>query len=279
MDLWMLSRISAAVDQCNKGFENYDFPMVTTACYNLWLYELCDVYLECLKPVFQSKDTTTVLTAKTVLYTCLHVGLRLLSPFMPFITEELFQRLPHIPGQDAPSICIAQYPDLNECPWRNTEVESQVEFVQKIVHIVRSARSDYNLPNKTKTEVYMVCSDEIAVVLRKYCSAMCTLAYCSKVEFSMSPPQGCAILTLSDKCEVHLLLKGLIDPAKELVKLQKKQDQLEQQVSKLKQAMAAPDYCTKVPEEVRLSNTDKLTQTEGELLRLLSAMTSLRSMQ
>lgn len=279
VDLWMLSRISAAVDQCNKGFENYDFPMVTTACYNLWLYDLCDVYLECLKPVFQSKDTTAVVTAKTVLYTCLHVGLRLLSPFMPFITEELFQRLPHIPGQDAPSICIAQYPDLNECPWSNTEVESEVEFVQKIVHIVRSARSDYNLPNKTKTEVHVVCSDDIAAVVQKYQSAICTLAYCSKVEFCTSPPQGCAILTLSDKCEVHLLLKGLIDPAKELVKLQKKQDQLEQQVSKLKQVMVAPDYCTKVPEDVRLSNTDKLTQTEGELLRLLSAMTALTSMQ
>jgi valyl-tRNA synthetase len=74
-------------------------------------------------------------------------------------------------------------------------------------------------------------------------------------------------------------LQGLIDPAKELVKLQKKQDQLEQQVRKLKQAMAAPDYIVKVPEEVRLSNTDKLTQTEGELVRLLSAMNALKTMQ
>jgi valyl-tRNA synthetase len=65
----------------------------------------------------------------------------------------------------------------------------------------------------------------------------------------------------------------------ELAKLQKKQDQLEQQASRLKQAMAAPEYCTRVPEEVRLSNADRLTQTEGELLRILSAATALRSMQ
>jgi valyl-tRNA synthetase len=77
----------------------------------------------------------------------------------------------------------------------------------------------------------------------------------------------------------RICLQGLIDPAKELEKLQKKQDQLEQQVSKLKQAMAASDYGTKVPEEVRLSNIDKLTQTEGELVRLLSAVTALRTMQ
>jgi valyl-tRNA synthetase len=76
-----------------------------------------------------------------------------------------------------------------------------------------------------------------------------------------------------------ICIQGLINPAKELVKLQKKQYELEQQASKLKQAMAAPEYCTRVPEEVRLSNADKLTQTEGELLHLLSAVTALRSMQ
>jgi len=114
LDLWMLSRVSAAVEQCNKGFENYDFPMVTTACYNFWYYDVCDVYLEYLKPVFQSDDSAAISTAKMVLYKCLHVGLRLLSPFMPFITEELFQRLPHLAEGHPASICIAPYPDSDE---------------------------------------------------------------------------------------------------------------------------------------------------------------------
>lgn len=114
LDLWMLSRISAAVEQCNKGFENYDFPMVTTACYNLWYNDVCDVYLEYLKPVFQSNDSAAISTAKMILHKCLHVGLRLLSPFMPFITEELFQRLPHQTEGHAASICIAPYPDSDE---------------------------------------------------------------------------------------------------------------------------------------------------------------------
>jgi valyl-tRNA synthetase len=110
----MLSRISAAVEVCNKGFETYDFPMVTTACYNLWLYDICDVYLEYLKAVFQSNVTDAIYIAKMILYECLHVGLRLLSPFMPFITEELFQRLPHVAEGHPASICIAPYPDLDE---------------------------------------------------------------------------------------------------------------------------------------------------------------------
>jgi valyl-tRNA synthetase len=76
-----------------------------------------------------------------------------------------------------------------------------------------------------------------------------------------------------------MCVQGLIDPAKELVKLQKKQDQLEKQVRKLKLAMAVPEYVAKVPEEVQLSNAEKLTQSEGELVRLLSAMSALRKMQ
>ncbi|XP_069705538.1 valine--tRNA ligase isoform X2 [Periplaneta americana] len=280
MDLWMLSRISNAVEICNKGFESYNFAAVTTACYDFWMYELCDVYLEYLKPVFQGNDSAAISTAKTVLYKSLDVGLRILSPFMPFITEELYQRLPRVSEQDPPSICVAPYPDVDECPWRNVQIETELEFIDKIIRTVRSARSDYNLQNKVKTEAYIICSDEAtSSTVNKYQSAVSTLAYCSKVELSSSPPQGCAILTVSDKCEVHLLLKGLIDPAKELIKLQKKQEQLELQVNKLNQAMSAPGYHTKVPEDVRLANSEKLKQSEGELERLVSAVAALQLLQ
>ena len=94
MDRWILSRLAFASDQCNEGFEQYNFPQATTALYNFWLYELCDVYLEYLKPVFASGTSDTIATAKTVLWYCLNYALRLISPFMPYISEELYQRLP-----------------------------------------------------------------------------------------------------------------------------------------------------------------------------------------
>lgn len=92
--------------------------------------------------------------AQTTLYRALEIGLRLLSPFMPFITEELYQRLPRPENmsQAIPSICIATYPEIEDYPWRNETVETEVDFIQKIAKAIRSARSDYNLPNKTKTE-------------------------------------------------------------------------------------------------------------------------------
>lgn len=277
MDLWMLSRIAAAVASCNKAFETYDFPVGTSACYNLWLYDLCDVYLEYLKPVFQSGDKEKKQAAQNTLHLALHTGLRLLSPFMPFITEELFQRLPQRQGE-VPSICVAAYPDVEEYPWRDTAIESEVEFVQKIIHIIRSARSDYSLLNKTKTEAFLQCSDaKVEQSMKKYLDVISTLSNCSSVLLT-PPPPGCAIFTASDKCEVHLLLKGLIDPSKETEKLMKKQDSLSQQVKKLQQAMDAPDYITKVPAEVRQANFEKLTQSNGEIERLTAAMKQLSTM-
>ena len=100
-------------------------------------------------------DGSAILTARNVLYTCLDGALRLISPFMPFISEELYQRLPRRSDMDPPSIMVTKYPEVSEFPFKSVEVESQVEFVQKIVSTVRSTRSDYNLPNKTKTDLHL----------------------------------------------------------------------------------------------------------------------------
>lgn len=108
MDLWILSRLALAIDSANKGFETYEFAVATNASYNFWLYDLCDVYLECLKPVFNSGSDLAKASARRTLFTCLYNGLKLISPFMPFVSEELFQRLPRT--DDVPSICVASYP-------------------------------------------------------------------------------------------------------------------------------------------------------------------------
>lgn len=102
------------------------------------------------------------------------------------------------------------------------------------------------------------------------------MAYCSKTETNTSPPKGCTIITVSDKCEVHLLLKGLIDPEKEITKMQKKLDFLIGTINKLNQAVSAADYSIKVPTEVQQANAEKLTQTSIEMKRIEEAMEALK---
>jgi len=272
-DRWILSRLAYAVDTVHQGFQTYNFPQATTALYNFWLYELCDVYLEYLKPIFQGTDAGAILTARHVLYMCLDAGLRLISPLMPYISEELFQRLPRwTPEGQPPSIMVTPFPKVEEFTFRNIEVEEEVKFVQKVAGVVRSTRADYNLPNKTKTELYLqVFCQKSAQVLSKYATAIETLATCSKVVVTDKPPaSGCAILTISDKVSAHLNLKGLIDPEKEKDKLLKKKVVLESQVNKLNKLTKDTD--SKMPEEVRKNNKDKLEQTIIELQRLTDAM-------
>jgi valyl-tRNA synthetase len=121
------------------SFFQYNFPTGTSALYNFWLYELCDVYLEYLKPVFASGSPEAVTTARTVLNFCLDNALRLISPFMPFISEELYQRLPKATAANngTVSITVAEYP--KNLPFRDETLEKQVEFVQKISAVVRNS--------------------------------------------------------------------------------------------------------------------------------------------
>lgn len=276
VDLWMLSRVSYAAKTCDEAIAQYDFALATSTCYNLWLYDLCDSYLEYLKPIFQSENNAAKGTARKVLLKTLDVGLRLLSPFMPFITEELYQRLPRKRLMH-PSICVSPYPDSAECHWRDMEIERNVDFVQRIVKNIRSARATYNLPNKTKTDAFVTCSDpNLKETIVRYKSLVETLAY--SVLSMEKPSVGCAIITITDKVQVHLLLKGLIDPKKELEKLQKKEGQLVEIVQKLKQDMAVADYDTKVPVDVQRNNKEKLANSEGELQRIIDAVMVLRTM-
>ncbi|KAL1517809.1 hypothetical protein ABEB36_001532 [Hypothenemus hampei] len=281
MDLWMLSRAGSASKDVVNGFEGYDFVTATTAIYNLWLYELCDVYLEYLKPIFAGKDDKAKNAAITTLYRTLHVGLRLLSPFMPFITEELYQRLPRPLEsiQKIPSICVENFPGEEVFGYRNEKIEKDVEFIQKVARAIRSTRSDYNLPNKTKTEAYLRSSDEAtSEILKNYQLALQTLAYCSKTPVNETAPEGCTIITVSDKCEVHLLLKGLIDSTKEIQKIEKKIEFLRSTKQKLEQGMNVSNYASKVPEDIRQANAEKLLETETELGKLEGALTTLKLM-
>lgn len=279
IDRWILSRLANCIDVSNKGFEKYEFAQTTSACYEFWLYDLCDVYLECLKPVFQSGSEEAKASARKTLYTCLNLGLKLLSPFMPFITEELYQRLPRADVEQVASICVAPYPEVESSNWHNEQLEKDFEFVQRVAKVIRSARSDYNLPNKTKTEAFVLCSDDATKdTLERFAGDLTTMSYSQISLISDAPPAGCAILTVSGACVVHLLLKGLIEVDKEVEKLNKKKDNLSSTVGKLEQAMGAADYETKVPEEVRNNNREKLDQSKIEIERIIAAIETLKMM-
>ncbi|CAL8289790.1 unnamed protein product [Merluccius merluccius] len=283
VDRWILSRLAAAVALCSAGFQAYDFPGITTAIYSFWLYELCDVYLESVKPVFsvaEADDTAQrrALVCRQTLYTCLEVGLRLLAPIMPFVTEELFQRLPRRLALDSPaSIAVTPYPETDE----SDEVDRQMEFVMTVVKTIRSLRADYNL-TKTRADCYLQCIDPATVSLvQKYSLQIQTLSYSQTVN-AVTPdqavPEGCAVAIASDRCTINLVLKGVIDVEKEVAKLTTKKGELEKQMEKLREKMTKNDYKEKVPVKVQEQDAEKLRQSQTELEKVTEAIDNFKKM-
>eukprot|EP00117_Sycon_ciliatum_P046551 scpid27278/ scgid33326/ Valine--tRNA ligase; Valyl-tRNA synthetase len=279
MDRWILSRLTFAVDEVNTGFEKYDFPTATTACYNFWLYDLCDVYLEAIKPVVNSDDEAAKTASRNVLYTCLDNGLRLLAPFMPFLTEELFQRLPKRSDSIPPSIAVCPFPE--NLGYRDEVLERDVQTVQDVIHSLRSMRSEYLTP-KDRPQAFVTCStEEIATTTRTFTQQLCVLGGVKEMTVlrGEAAPAGCAMISLSDKLQVHVLVKGLIDVSKEISKQEGKLQRLHEQIQKLNKDMARPDYDTKVPEKVRQSNSSKMDQTQQEIAAMEKAIASLKLME
>ena len=217
--------------------------------------------------------------AKDTLLQCLDTGLRLISPIMPFISEELWQRLPKR-GDEKESIHISQYPELST--WQKNlnrdEIDSQFESAVDVVKSIRSLRSDYNLTPKQQTSI-QVRSD--AEHLKLFEVMIATLASGSSVEILKTDQKfsdGSVIGVVNDKCEIGLDLKGIIDIEKEISKLESKVEQLSNTIKGLEGKMAKPTYA-KVPEQVKEKDQAKLTSNKSELEKTRQAIENFKKMK
>ncbi|KAI8973293.1 valyl-tRNA synthetase [Mycotypha africana] len=148
-DKWILSKLNKCAIEVNKYLEERNFMMATNVVYQFWLYELCDVYIEVVKPICDADttgdETATArkITAQNTLYTCLEAGLKLMHPFMPYVTEELFQRLGRRPNRDEPTIVKARFPVENKA-YDFAEEAKQFDVVFDAVKGIRSVATQLN---------------------------------------------------------------------------------------------------------------------------------------
>mmetsp|Transcript_39595 Transcript_39595/g.54985 ORF Transcript_39595/g.54985 Transcript_39595/m.54985 type:complete len:1218 (+) Transcript_39595:50-3703(+) len=281
---WILSRLNCAVVSTVEALERFDFAAATTAVYAFWQYDLCDVFIELMKTLMQSPDQSVVDGVREGLWWSLDVGLRLLHPFMPFITEELWQRLPRSPeDQDrTPSIMLADYPAPVAC-WESGEVEREMELLEAITKCLRSERSKYGLTTKQKTPVYVLCNTAAAadIVTRgaSYVATLSASESVTAVRESSSVPVGCAVSIVDETCSAYLLLQGILNPQDEVLKLNRRlQDTLKQQAD-LSKKMDASSYQVKVPENVRNEDHSKAIKLTAELSSIEEAIAGFSRLQ
>lgn len=295
-DRWILSRLSACCGAVDAAMRSYSFAAATNAVYSFFLYELCDYYLELIKPLMQPDHECAALAAasaggdvalaqrlaRRTLHVCLELGFRLLHPMMPLVTEELWQRLPGrgvlplraAPGAPAdwPSIVIAAYPTAEgSLPGAaRPDVEAGFATFQELLRAGRALRAEAEIaPSRFATFYLAVAEADAAtraVVEAHRCDLM-TLLRCDNLRLVArreEAEEGCSAAVVGERASLHLLLRGLIDPAAEVAKLERKAERLGKEAEILQRRAAAPGYEAKVPAAVRAQNADALARLQHE---------------
>jgi len=146
---WILHKFTVAAKEINQALTDREFSQATSIAYQYWYSHLCDVYIENSKSIIQDGTPEEQRSAKDTLYTALEGGLTMIHPFMPFLTEEMWQRLPRRPNDSTPSIVKAQYPmyDLN---LDDVASEEAYELLLAISKGVRSLMADYSIKDEGK---------------------------------------------------------------------------------------------------------------------------------
>ncbi|XP_033114818.1 valine--tRNA ligase-like [Anneissia japonica] len=263
IDRWILSKLSHTAEICNSGFHGYNLTVVTTALHHFWLQCLCDVYLETIKPFINDDKSTAAKVSRSVLFTCIDAGLRLLSPFMPYLTEELYQRLPGL--TDVSSICVSRYPTITELPYKDVPLEEDTDLMLGVARSIRSLKVQYEVK---QVNAFVVCrTDDTHSMLRNYQEDLQTLTKAASLDvlFDVATPSGCAVSTVSPSCDVAVQLKGVVDITNITKKLQMKEIKLNSQLDKLIKATEIKHYNEKVPDEIRQQNSEKVQKLVLEL--------------
>nr|XP_045012072.1 valine--tRNA ligase, mitochondrial isoform X2 [Jaculus jaculus] len=272
MDAWILSRLAFAAHECERGFLNQELSLVTHTLHHFWLHDLCDVYLEAVKPVLSHRPCPP--DPPQVLFSCADVGLRLLAPLMPFLAEELWQRLPPRPGgPPSPSICVAPYPSAHSLePWHQPELEQHFSRVQEAVQVLRSLRATYQL-TKARPQVLVRISEPAEQGLfQAFLEPLGTLSRCGAVGLlppDTAAPSGWAQASLGDSVQILMELQGLVDPQSQLPRLTAQRQKLQKQLDSL---------LAKATSEGEAERQQRLSSLRLELSRLNQAASHLQQL-
>jgi len=285
-DAWILSKLAETVETMDTLLRDYQIAAASEVIYAFWYNCLCDVYLESIKPVMQLDSSSianmaTKHATQTVLHACLHYGLRLLHPFMPMVTEELFHRLALLCGQPRTTIMNAPYPTTGAvAALRSSPAEETMEVVLKLAATIRSLRASFlkGALEKHAPLIYIVCrAPATAAIVTSQNETLCALARSSKspppeairiIAAGCEPPRGCAMEVVDRDTEVHIFLKGVVDFSKEVARLTKEMAGVQGRLEKLLAKVAAPSYEAKCPQATRDEDAAKIAECQGELAAL-----------
>jgi len=238
-DRWIISRIGNVADDIGSHIDDYKFNDAASICYQFVWHEFCDWYLEMVKLELYSEDQKRREVAQSVMQTLLSGIMRLLHPFVPFITEEIWQRMPYTEG----SILTAPFPQGTDFIY-NEESIKEMDLIKEVITGVRNIRGEMNIsPKKDVKLVIDVKGANEKEILKNNHSYITSLAKAEPIDVvsDMEKPDSSATYVFSD-IQVHVLLKGLINYDDEKKRIYKEITKIEKEMEISKKKLANRDF-------------------------------------
>ncbi len=254
-DKWIVSKVNTLVREVTDNMENNDLGVAVAKIYDFIWEEFCDWYIEMVKPRLYNDEDETKAAALWTLKTVLINSLKLLHPYMPFITEEIFCNL-----SDEESIMISSWPEYKE-EWNFAKEEKAVETIKEAVRGIRNTRSGMNVPPSRKANVYVVTTDaEVADIFEEGKVFFTTLSYAAQVTIQADKTgiADDAVAVLIPKASIYIPFADLVDVEKEIERLKNEEKKLEGELKRVNGMLANEKFVSKAPAAKIAEEKEKL---------------------
>lgn len=266
-DKWILSKVNTLAKEVTDNLERFELGIAVAKLYDFIWDVFCDWYIEIAKIRLQSGEGAD--TAKAVLVYVLTDILKLLHPFMPFITEEIYQAIPH----DTESIMISKWPEYDPTLTFADE-EAQMEKIMDAIRAIRNRRAEMNIPPSKKSKVYVETA--FADVFAVGSEFIKRLAYASDVEIADGfGDLGNTVTIVTNDAKIYIPLGDLVDFEAEAKRLQKELAAAEEKLAFINKKLDNPGFVNKAPEKVVQQNRDEAAKLTEKIANLRSSLENL----
>lgn len=265
-DKWIISRLNKAIKKSTDYLNEYKFGEAAKTIYEFTWSEFCDWYVEFIKPrLYQEKDKIERQTAQYILWITLENTLRLLHPLMPFITEEIWQKLPH----KGESIMISSWPEYKK-KYVNKDAEEKMDKIMNIIKTIRNIKSDMNISYSKKIDLYLNITEGGNLELIKenlYYIETLVKIKSLKIKKGIRKPAYSATGVL-EGVEVFVPLKGIINISEETARLEKRLTKIKNELNTVFKKINNQDFLSKAPADIikkERGKADELRDIKGRL--------------
>jgi valyl-tRNA synthetase len=276
-DKWIRVKLNKATEDITLALDEYRFNDAAAAVYRFIWHELCDWYLELSKPVFYGKENPEQRqAAQRTLHEVYQKMLQLLHPFMPFLTEELWQILK---GSDENSIMVSKFPVVN-AQWADMEAEKEMEMIMEIITSIRNIRGEMRIAPSQKLKVFISAADEknkkSIVKDQGYILNLANLESLA-VEINMVEPKGVATAVMG-ATKIFVPLAGAVDISAEKARLEKELGKVSKDLEQCSKKLANRDFCVKAAPEIIQKEEEKLKDLQKKFATLEGALKKLKGL-